>query len=264
MVARTRGMGGRGAGYVTPVNAPAPDVLSSRAPVGVPRHRFAAIGWGLLAAVGFAVPVTVLALVVRGSRSELVEADKATITAATDVTRAHPGLRSALLVWQEALQPLPVYVVASLVCVLVWWRTAHRARAVWCFLTMMVAWNVALDLKYVVQRVRPVVDDPVSSAPGYSFPSGHVANSAAAGTALLVLLWPLLPGRGARGTAVGVVSLVVVLTALDRVYLGVHYPSDTVAGVLVGSGSVLASWVGFRAWGRRGGRARGEHRGEEQ
>lgn len=246
------------------MNAPAPDVLSSRAPVGVPRHRFAAIGRGLLAAVGFSVPVTVLALVVRGSRSELVEADRAAIAAATSVTRDHPGLRSTLLVWQTALQPLPVYVVASLVCLLVWWRTGHRARAVWCFLTMMVAWNIALDLKYVVQRVRPVVQDPVSTAPGYSFPSGHVANAAAAGTALVVLLWPLLPGRAARGGAVAVVALVVALTALDRVYLGVHYPSDTVAGILVGSGLVLSSWVGFRAWGRRPGVDRGEHRTEEQ
>lgn len=245
------------------MNAPGPDVLSSRAPVGVPRRRVAAIGWGLLAAVGFAVPVTLLALVVRGSRSELVEGDRAAIAAATAVTRDHPGLRSALLVWQTALQPLPVYVVASLVCLLVWWRTGHRARAVWCFLTMMVAWNLALDLKYVVQRVRPVVDDPVSTAPGYSFPSGHVANAAAAGTALLVLLWPLLPGRRARGTAVALVALVVALTALDRVYLGVHYPSDTVAGVLVGSGLVLSSWVGFRAWSARPDAARGTRTTQE-
>jgi undecaprenyl-diphosphatase len=45
------------------------------------------------------------------------------------------------------------------------------------------------------------------------------------------------------------VGVVVVLTALDRVFLGVHHPSDVVAGVLVGGAVVGASYVGFRGWG---------------
>jgi membrane-associated phospholipid phosphatase len=41
---------------------------------------------------------------------------------------------------------------------------------------------------------------------------------------------------------------VVLLTALDRVFLGVHFPSDVTAGVLVGSGLALASYAGYRGW----------------
>ena len=38
------------------------------------------------------------------------------------------------------------------------------------------------------------------------------------------------------------------LTALDRVFLGVHFPSDVTAGVLMGSGLALASYAGYRGW----------------
>jgi len=206
---------------------------------------------GLVAAVGFSVPVTLLALVVRGRVSGLAELDQRAIATATAVTRSHPALLGVLKGWEAALQPTNVYVVATVVCLLVWWRGGRRSRAVWAFVTMMLAWNIALDLKYLVQRVRPVVDDPVSSAPGYSFPSGHVANAAAACTALVVLLWPLLRSRASRVAGVGVAGAVVALTMLDRVYLGVHFPSDTVAGVLVGSGLVVSSFLGYRGWSRR-------------
>ena len=130
----------------------------------------------------------------------------------------------------------------------IWWRHDLKGRAIWGFVTMMVAWNIALDLKYVVQRARPIVSDPVSSAPGYSFPSGHAANSAAAATAIVIMIWPRLTTTAARVVACGVAVAIVVLTALDRVFLGVHFPSDVTAGVLVGSGLVLASYAGYRGW----------------
>lgn len=44
---------------------------------------------------------------------------------------------------------------------------------------MMLAWMVGLGAKYLFQRARPVLEDPVSTSPGYSFPSGHALNSAA-------------------------------------------------------------------------------------
>jgi undecaprenyl-diphosphatase len=40
----------------------------------------------------------------------------------------------------------------------------------------------------------------------------------------------------------------VVLTSLDRVFLGVHYPSDVVAGILFGIGLGTASYVGYLGW----------------
>ncbi len=198
--------------------------------------------------MGVAVPVTALALLVRERVDAVVVLDHAAIAAATDVTRANPVLNAALLGWQEALQPRWVYLVGTGFSAWVWWRHGLTGRAVWGFATMMVAWNLALDLKYVVQRARPVVEDAVSHAPGYSFPSGHAANAAAAATVVSIMVWPLLRSRAARCATVGVACMVVLVTALDRVFLGVHFPSDVAAGVLLGSGIALASYAGFRGW----------------
>lgn len=199
-------------------------------------------------AVGTALPVATLAFLAREKVDWIISADNAAIVAATDVTRSHPGLLTALLWWQEALQPRWVYIVGTGVCVWLWRRHRLKSRAIWGFVTMMVAWNLALDIKYIVQRARPIVADPVSTAPGYSFPSGHAANAAAASTVLVIMLWPLLRSRAAAVTACVVAAVVIVLTALDRVFLGVHFPSDVVGGILVGCGLAFASYAGYVGW----------------
>ena len=208
------------------------------------RRILPAVGY----AVAAAVPVTALALLAREQVGVVIAFDKEAIAAATDITRTNPGLYTALAWWQEALQPRWVYIVGTGVCVWIWWKHKLKSRAIWGFVTMMVAWNIALDLKYVVQRARPVVSEPVASAPGYSFPSGHAANSAAAATVIVIMIWPLLKSTAAKVVACSVASAVVLLTALDRVFLGVHFPSDVTAGVLVGSGLALASYAGYRGW----------------
>ncbi|HET7398344.1 MAG TPA: phosphatase PAP2 family protein [Intrasporangium sp.] len=207
------------------------------------RRLLRAVGYGL----AFSVPIALLAFLVREKFLPVIDLDEGAIRAATDITRAHDGLRTALVVWQEAFQPRWVYIVGSLVCLWVWRRAGLTTRAAWAFVTMMVAWNLQLVLKAVVQRARPVVSDPVSHAPGYSFPSGHVANVAAATTILVILLWPLLP-TGGRRLAVAAAVVLTALTCLDRVFLGVHFPSDTVAGVLFGVGLGLASYAGYVGW----------------
>jgi membrane-associated phospholipid phosphatase len=201
---------------------------------------------GALAA-GLGVAVGALALGVRGRVPAVVGIDDAVVLAATDVTRAAPVLHRALVVWQEALLPGWVNLGVVLVCA---WASRHRAtrdRAPWTAVTVLVGWGVEALLKVVVRRDRPVVDDAVAHASGFSFPSGHAANTTTAAIALTVLVWPLL-GRRARVAVPTGAGVVVVLTALDRVLLGVHHPSDVVAGVLVGGAVAGASYVGFRRW----------------
>lgn len=207
------------------------------------RRLLKAVGFGLV----FAVPITALAYVVREKFLPVIELDEWLITAATDITRDNPWLRTALIAWQEATQPRILYVGATVVCVVVWRRYGLRSRALWAFVTLMVAWGLQLALKEVVQRARPVVSDPVSHAPGYSFPSGHVANAAAIATVLVLLLWPVL-SPVARRWVIGGLSLFVLITCLDRVFLGVHYPSDALAGVLFGVGLGTASYLGYLGW----------------
>lgn len=198
-------------------------------------------------AVGFTVPVALLAFLVRERFDPILDLDEAAIRSATGLTRAHPGLLDGLVVWQAVLQPKWVYLVAVIAAVWVWRRHHLTSRAWWAILTMMVAWNLALDVKLLVQRARPVVVDAVAHAPGYSFPSGHATGSAAAATTMVVLVWPLLSARW-RPVAVGVAVLLIIATAADRVFLGVHYPSDVVAGVILGCGISFASYAGYLGW----------------
>lgn len=204
---------------------------------------------GLVRAVAYAtaaaVVVTLAALLIRERADALVEFDQNAVRAGTDYSRSHPALLQFLIAWQWATQPKFVYLVAVPVAALVARRASLRPRAAWAFVTMMLVWSLAAVMKEIVRRARPLVDDPVSHAPGFSFPSGHSANAMAAALVMVVLLWPLLRGGG-RALAVALAVAFVVITGLDRVFLGVHYPSDVIGGFLLGAGMVAASYAGFR------------------
>lgn len=207
----------------------------------------------VLAAVGTAIPLAALGLMVRSEVGPVIRLDRAAISAATTVTRSHPGFRDVLVVWQEVFQPWHLYIPATLLCVQVWRRHGLRSRAAWAFITMMAGWNIGLLVKVAVRRARPILDDAVAHAPGYSFPSGHVTNLTIIAGVVLVLLRPVMT-RGQFRAGVGVAVVLVVLTALDRVFLGVHFPSDTVAGAVLGLGIALASYRGYLDWNRAPGR----------
>jgi len=214
---------------------------------GVGRLRPA--GWyRLLRTVGlataFSLPVAVLAVLVRDHVGPIAAVDQGAVTAGTNLTRADPELDRVLVIWQELFQARWVNLAGTLLCVWVWRRHGLRTRALWAFVTLMISWNVSLDVKFVVQRARPAVENAVAVAPGYSFPSGHAANTAAAGITLTVLVWPLL-GPKARAVVPVAVTMAVILTALDRVLLGVHYPSDVVGGVALGGALAGASYLGY-------------------
>ena len=189
--------------------------------------------------------MAVLALLVRAQVDDVLTLDESAIRAATEITRARPGLLTALLVWEAAFQGVWVNTVVGLVCWWAWRRHGLKTRALWAFVTVMAAWGLQALTKLVVQRTRPVVEDAVAHSGGYSFPSGHAANTTAAVLVVTILVWPLL-GRRGRVVVPVVAAVLVVLTALDRVFLGVHYPSDVVAGVLFGAAVTFASFVGYR------------------
>lgn len=81
-----------------------------------------------------------------------------------------------------------------------------------------------------VQRARPPVADWLTSASGWSYPSGHATQVTALGVAVLLVLWPQ-GSRRVRLTSAGVTSTAVVLVCLSRVYLGVHWLTDVLGGL---------------------------------
>jgi len=198
---------------------------------------------GAVAMVLFAGPVVLLGYAARQKFDPLTRFDDAAIGWSTGVTRS-AGAAGMLVTLQEVSQPVVLNVLASAVALWAWLARGLRNRALWAFVTMMAAWPIGLLAKQLAQRARPVVDEPLSHSPGYSFPSGHAFNVAVVATVLVFLLWPVLAGP-ARRVATTLAVLVAVVVGLDRMFLGVHFPSDVVAGWILGAGITFSSWLGF-------------------
>ncbi|HKD98557.1 MAG TPA: phosphatase PAP2 family protein [Micromonosporaceae bacterium] len=102
-------------------------------------------------------------------------------------------------------------------------------------------------IKLLVGRARPVVADPILTAPGNSFPSGHTVNATVFYGAVLLVFLPII-GRRFRPAAVTVVVCLVVAIGFSRAALGVHYVSDVVAGWLLGVAWLGVTVYAFQRW----------------
>ncbi len=119
-----------------------------------------------------------------------------------------------------------------------WPRTRRFARV----LALAVAAQATLvwGLKLATGRVRPWIamslPAPIGAPRDGSFPSGHAAGSFCVAFFLLVALPVAFPGSPNRSRAAGAVAVVfAALVALSRVYLGAHFPSDVLAGAVLGA-----------------------------
>ncbi len=98
-------------------------------------------------------------------------------------------------------------------------------------------------LKLVFRRERPAFTEPLNEIGGYAFPSGHAAAAGLFFT-VTILITIVLTGRGwKRRALISVLSVLGVAVAASRVFLGVHWTSDTLAGLIVGVGLTLGLWV---------------------
>ena len=209
----------------------------------VVRARSGRLLRGIVAMVVFTLPVVLLGFAVRQQFDPLIRADDAASRAATGFSIRH-GLVPLLKVIQVVSLPVFVYLAATLVVIWVWHSKKLRGRALWAFVTMMVGWGIGGVSKPITQRARPVVDDPVPHAQGYSFPSGHALNITLAAGVLVFLLWPILTATQRR-IAVALAIVVPLVVGLDRLFIGAHFPSDIFAGHVLGLGIMFASWIGF-------------------
>lgn len=90
-------------------------------------------------------------------------------------------------------------------------------------------------IKRYFERPRPADLPPLAQSLGSSFPSGHTLMATALYLTFAVLACRVFRRRRERAAVFGIAVLVIALVGATRVYLGVHHPSDVVAGAAVGS-----------------------------
>jgi len=87
-------------------------------------------------------------------------------------------------------------------------------------------------LKHIIQRPRPD-EYRIVDASGYSFPSGHSMVSAAFYGFLIYLIYKNVKNKYLKWGLIGGLGLLIILIGTSRIYLGVHYTSDVLAGFLI-------------------------------
>ncbi|MFD7631713.1 phosphatase PAP2 family protein [Streptomyces sp. NPDC059851] len=160
---------------------------------------------------------------------------------------ARPGVTELMRVLSDWVwDPWTMRALAVLACVWLW-RRGDRQRAARVAVVTVAAAVVSQGMKALVGRDRPLWPDPVDAAHFAAFPSGHAMTAAAVCGMLLWLLPPAGPKAWVRGAWVlAVVSVIGV--GFTRIYLGVHWPSDVLAGWLLGTAlaALVIAWPGRR------------------
>lgn len=147
-----------------------------------------------------------------------------------------------------AVLGLTVLAVAGFLFLQGLWR-----RALIVIAASLGGWFLNGALKQLFQRPRPDVVSHLREAMSLSFPSGHALQSAAVYLTLGALMMRFADRRLTKFYCMAVAGMATVLVGASRVYLGVHYPTDVIAGWLIGLSWALLCWMIERSLERQAG-----------
>lgn len=122
-----------------------------------------------------------------------------------------------------------------------------------CFILIAVISGVALShgLKFIFERPRPDLVEAHAQIFTLSFPSAHSTMSAVAYLTLGALLTRLNPSYRSKIYVLGCAALLAVVIGVSRLVLGVHWPTDILAGWAIGAAWALLCWAVFLMLQRR-------------
>ena len=199
-----------------------------------------ALTMGLVATVAAGVAIGILIYMVR-TQTGLVQVDRAVerwsdarmTTTSIAVLRVLTGMGASIT----------VAVVGILTAAYAFWR--WRSRSIPLFLAIVIVGQLFLSdlIKGAVQRARPDLR-PLAGFTGPSFPSGHATAAAATFAAVAIVLGREGPA-GRRMVLAGVAAALAVAVACSRVFLGVHWLSDAIGGLVLGWAWVALCAVAF-------------------
>lgn len=133
----------------------------------------------------------------------------------------------------------PIMTVLIGAAVALWGLALHAGRMVAAGLAVPLTLILGYGMKITFERARPTgLHEYSARLDTFSFPSGHSSGSAIAYGLLAYLAFQLLPAPW-NIVACVILGVIPVLVGVSRIYLGVHYPSDVLAGWLLGLAVLL-------------------------
>ena len=99
-------------------------------------------------------------------------------------------------------------------------------------LNLAIATILNVLLKNILQRPRPI-EYRIIDESGYSFPSGHSMISMAFYGFIIYLIYKYVKNKKVKYTSISILSILIFAIGISRIYLGVHYTSDVLAGFLI-------------------------------
>lgn len=116
----------------------------------------------------------------------------------------------------------------------------HRQQAVLFVIALAGTGILNQTLKFIFKRDRPDINRLIDIG-GYSFPSGHTMIAFSLYTILAYIIWRNLKNSWGRIVILVLAVFMIIMIAVSRIYLGVHFPSDIVGGFLASSVFLFAT-----------------------
>jgi undecaprenyl-diphosphatase len=137
---------------------------------------------------------------------------------------------------------VPILVLSILLLFFLYKVFKHRLELI-LFIAVIAGANILfVSLKLLFHRARPDLHRLIEVS-NYSFPSGHATNAFALYGVLTFLLWRHIPTRLGRSILIIISVIFILAIGVSRIYLGVHYPSDVIAGYFIS-----AFWLSIAIW----------------
>lgn len=162
---------------------------------------------------------------------------------------AHSGAAgTTVLQWISASGGPSITSAYAAILIIPWLMRRELATAVGVATIVYGSAGLNVALKHLVQRQRPILESPLMQLPTYSFPSGHAVASTVFGGLMILLVLRDRTQERPNVLAIGAFVLWIVLVCASRIYLGAHYPTDVLAGVLEGIAWLMCSTLALDRW----------------